>query len=250
VDDGGSRGGKDPSREPSSAITQFPPPIADVSKAAMWLSFDTSNLSYEGFRQFRDAAGHSFLGKVQTEAGGTVEVDEGPAGRGDAIRFPPPCKPGARCARAMVVVADAKVLDPGDADFSYGATIKLEANETTTGSNVLQKGRFGTDGGQWKLQVDNIDGKPSCVVRGDGDLLRVRSWLSLADGDWHRVRCSKDRSGVEIDVDGTTRRTPGDVGTVSNDFEVRVGSAGLNAGDDQFHGALDDVFVTIEPSAS
>jgi hypothetical protein len=227
---------------PSTHASPFTP---DVRAARWWLTFDDTGLSYEGIREFDDAARFNHQGRVELAGAGRLERTPGPVGRGDAVLFPPICTPQPDCGMAMVVVKDSFRLDPEEADFAFGASIKLTPEQTTTGSNIMQKGRYGATGGQWKLQVDTLDGKPSCVVRGASELLSVRSPVSLTDGQWHRVTCLKDSSGVQIDVDGATRRQSGAVGPVSNDYEIRVGSSGVTAGDDQFHGALDDVFLII-----
>jgi hypothetical protein len=216
----------------------------DESSASLWLSFDDAP-GRAGAGPFADAGVHGYAGRVESVAGARLTPLAGPAGRGRAVAFPPVCRAETGCGRVMVVVAHAPGLDPGDADFAFGASVMLEPGQTTTGSNIMQKGRFGTVGGQWKLQVDNEDGRPSCVVRGTTDAVTVASPVSIADGRWHRVSCSKDEHGLLIEVDGEGRHKAGTIGTVRNDFDIRLGSSGLEEDDDQFHGALDDVILRL-----
>ena len=170
---------------------------------------------------------------------------------GVALRFPAPCgSPGAACPRAIVEVPHSPGLNPGGRSFSFGATVLLQPDETTGGSNVMQKGRFRTRGAQWKLQVDGIAGRPSCVFRGGpgrrGPSVTATSPVSVATGDWHRVRCiiTADRAAVVVDGITTSVRAAS-VRALFNPAPVRLGGPGLGVGDDQYHGRLDDVFLRI-----
>lgn len=184
-------------------------------------------------------ANHGALQRVPDESGGV------------ALRFPEPCRgPGAGCPRAVVDVPHDPGMNPGDRSFSFGATVLLQPDETTEGSNVMQKGRFRTPGAQWKLQIDDIAGRPSCVFRGGpgrrGPSAIVTSPVSVATGSWHRVRCvlTADRAAVVVDGLRTSVRAAA-VRPLSNTAPVRIGGPGLDLGDDQYHGRLDDVFLRI-----
>ena len=148
-------------------------------------------------------------GRVVTANGG--EVERGRRGDGQRRarwRSPPKCDGadrlsaghgGGRC--------PTRRSTPGTATSSTAPRVWLAPDQTTTGSNIVQKGRFGTDGGQWKLQVDSDEGEPSCVVRvGRGEPVMVRSSVSIADSAWHRVVCRRDADGVSIEVDGDVDR--------------------------------------------
>ena len=172
---------------------------------------------------------------------------EGPAERGRAVRFPPPCDRAPDCPRALVEVDYTRGLNPGARDFAWGATVQLDAEQTSEASNIVQKGRFGSAGGQWKLQVDSVEGNPSCVVRDTGSgSLAVYSPVSIADGAWHAVRCEKTEEGLTITVDGDAHAKQGRVGSVETRQKIRVGASGLAEDDDRFLGAVDDVFLWID----
>ena len=223
-----------------------PRPGPDLSDADLWLSFDTDTVGYDGSPAFPDALGGPFTGRVVVENRGVVESVEGAPGRGRAVAFPPKCTATVDCPRAMVEVPPGPALNPGEDPFAYGASVWLAADQTTVGSNIVQKGRFGTTGGQWKLQVDGDAGDPSCVVRTGTDVLTVRSGVSIADGAWHHVVCRRDAEGVSIEVDGAVDRVEGRSGSVSNEFPISIGSPGVGEQDDQFHGRIDDVFLQID----
>lgn len=239
-------GGRDEARTDPPAPA---PSAVDLSDAALWLSFEEEGLTFEGDTEYQDAAGGPFVGLVVTANDGAVEVVEGVGGRGDALGFPEQCAATTGCPRAMLEVAPDPALDPGTNDFEFGAAVWLNPDQTTKGSNIVQRGRYGTEGGLWKLQVDSTEGEPSCVVRSGDDQLIVRSSVSVADSTWHRVACRRDATGVEIDVDGVVDRVEGSTASVSNEWPVRIGSPGVSDQDDQFHGRVDDVYLTIGPPA-
>lgn len=219
----------------------------DLELADLWLSFEDETVASASSPAYADANGGPALGTVVVANGGEVRSVAGPDG-GSAVAFPERCDESVGCPRALVEVTAPLGLDPGDRDFEFGAQVFLEPDQTTTGSNILQKGRFATEGGQWKLQVDTDAGEPSCVVRGDApdaETLVVRSEVSIADSQWHRVICRRDAEGISIEVDGERADEPGVTGSVANESPLRVGSPGVGDGDDQFHGLVDDVYLLI-----
>jgi hypothetical protein len=240
--------GRDADQDGAGPPAHAPGP--DLSEADLWLSFD-DDVTSDDTPGYEDDAGGLFVGRVVAADGGAVEEVEGADGTGAALAFPPRCQAPSSCPRAMVeVMADAS-LDPGVSDFEYGAAVWLAPDQTTSGSNIVQKGRFGTDGGQWKLQVDDDEGRPSCVVRGDrpgAEPVVVRSRLTVADSQWHRVVCRRDESGLTIEVDGEPDHEDADIGSVVSEWPVRVGAPGVGEDDDQFHGRVDDVYLIVDRS--
>lgn len=239
-------GGGDEGEHP---LPEQPPPSTAVDHAHddLWLSFEETTPAYDGGRAYPDAAGGPWVGDLVTANGGRVTRVPGADGSSTAVAFPAACERPRGCPRAMVEVESRRGLDPGRAPFEYGATVWLAPDQTTSGSNIVQKGRYGTEGGQWKLQVDDPEGKPSCVVRSTRGELVVVSSASIADSRWHHVVCRRDARGVSISVDGAVDRRAGRTGAVSTPWPVRVGSPGVGDDDDQFHGRVDDVFLRILP---
>jgi hypothetical protein len=234
-----------------SRLTPTPsasPSGPDLSTSSLWLSFEQESIDFDGTTTYPDALDGPFDARVMVSNGGSVEVVPG-AGSARAVAFPEKCTARKGCPRALLEVASDPALDPGDAEFEYGASVWLAPDQTTTGSNIVQKGRFGSAGGQWKLQVDSLAGEPSCVLRSGDDQLIARSSVSIADSAWHDVVCRRDREGLTIRVDDTVDRVDGRTGSVSNQWPVRVGSPGVGDDDDHFHGRVDDVFLRIDPPA-
>ena len=192
-----------------------------------------------------DDSGRGHTMRLITSRGGTVR----PVlhGSGYGLQFPARCT-GAKCPHAVLQTAHSADLNPGRRAIAWGATVRLARSQTTMGQNVVQKGYSATSS-QYKLQIDGRAGRPSCVlvdVRKRSVKL-VRSSISVADGRWHTVKCSRAGAAFGILVDGRTRgmiRIPATL-SVANKYPLRIGGKGTYADNDQYQGAVDDVFVKI-----
>ncbi|MGK5680532.1 LamG-like jellyroll fold domain-containing protein [Actinoplanes sp. URMC 104] len=168
-------------------------------------------------------------------------------GEGSALLFPPRCTQRT-CPHVALQTPSTADLNPGARDFSFGADVLLSPTQTSKGQNVVQKG-YSTTGSQWKLQIDGAAGRPSCVLVGDGQR-RIRvatSVVSVADGRWHRLRCSRIGSRLSVYVDGLLRgwiAVPPGL-PITNDRPLSIGGKGAYADNDQFNGALDNVWVQV-----
>ncbi|MFC0221998.1 LamG-like jellyroll fold domain-containing protein [Nocardioides zeicaulis] len=230
-----------------ASVPQAPAPAVATAGAELWLSFDDVQAGFDGSPEYGDAQGGLITGRVVTANGGEVRDVAGGTGRGGAVAFPGTCTDATGCPRALVEVPTDPSLDPGDAPFSWGASVRLPPDETSAGSNVVQSGRYGSDGDQWKLQVDGEEGLPSCILRAEGEIVKIRSSTSVSDGAWHRVVCRRDADVLSIEVDGDVHRKPVVTGSVHTGLPVRIGSPGVGDHDDQFHGEIDDVVIDVDP---
>jgi hypothetical protein len=191
-----------------------------------------------------DDSGRGGTLRVVSRAGGALRVIAGETSQ--AVLFPARC--GADCPRAILEGRDDDALDPGRRPIRYGADLLLRAEQTSRGSNVVQKGAWSSDS-QWKLQVDGRAGRPSCVLVGTGSR---RAYLavapdSIADGRWHQVTCERSGTVLKIVVDAVQRAQvslPAGL-TVSNSAPLRIGGNGVAEHSDRFYGALDNVFVSV-----
>ena len=205
-----------------------------------WLMTFDHHQSLGAGSSVRDASGHQHAGRVLVEAGGRLRSVNGHPNR--AARFPARCH---NCGRAIVEVPDRSTLDPQRADFVYGATVRVSHAQAKSGSNIVQKGYFNQAGGQWKLQL-GAGGVPSCVVFGGLQRIKIVASHSIANGRWHTVSCARTHAGVTLRVDGHVRATSaGWTGFIGNDSPVRVGGKKVTAGNKQFHGSLDNVFLRV-----
>jgi Laminin G domain len=205
------------------------------------------------------AAGARIASAIATGPGGDVDLAgtvpqplrlvAGRDNKGHGVEFPKPCPATTEptCAKAIIEVDDDAALNPGTNDYEWGASLLLDPNQTSEGSNVLQKGFSVGGGSQWKLQVDGDNGHPSCVVVGVGEstIHEVYANSTVADGTWHDVLCQRDGARLSITVDGGT---PKDVAvpktlSISPAGPVRIGGKSLKPNNDQYFGTLDDIFV-------
>ncbi len=126
--------------------------------------------------------------------------------------------------RGTVTVPDAPGLDPGSRDFRFEARVRMTGGYADP--NLMQKGYFGTRGGQWKM--DYWHGWGFCKFIGSEATRSVRVGYRLADGNWHTIICEKRAHWVSISVDpGTSHskfnRLWGTVGSISNGAPVSIG---------------------------
>jgi hypothetical protein len=194
---------------------------------------------------FDDGSGHGHLLRAVLRNGGKITLT--PHATGQALTFPPKCT-GAGCPRLVLQAANTPDLNPATRPLQYGAKVLLSAAETASGENVLQKG-YSTGGGQYKLQVDGVSGKPSCGMSGANEkgLHLARSRQSIADGSWHSVECRRTGPTLSILVDGQMQASaavPVDL-SISSSQPFSVGGKGAGADNDQFHGSLDDIWIHI-----
>lgn len=201
-----------------------------------------------------DDSGHGHTLQVASRDGGRLT----PASRGAglAVRYPRPCfpRPATRlhgvvnCPRAVLQAHSSEELNPGTRPFSWGAMVQLAASATSPGENILQKGLRARTG-QFKLQVDGAAGHPSCVLTETAtkSFHEAYARVSIADGRWHRVDCVRSRNRLTIFIDGrpdSRRRIPPNL-MITNSMPLRIGGKSVLRGNDQFNGAVDNVYVAM-----
>lgn len=156
---------------------------------------------------------------------------------------------------SRVVVPDSNVLDPGTANFSFGVTLQMaQAPAVGETYDVLRKGLTTTTGGDYKLEVANVNGLAlaRCVVKDAQKVPAiVRAGTSLADNARHDVTCSRVGNSVTIAVDGVTKgtKTVTTLGSVSNTANLAVGAKAEDSaktGFDWYLGKVFDAWVRID----
>lgn len=192
-----------------------------------------------------DDTGNGHTMRLVSSGGGKVKPVVHGSGRG--LQFPAKCG-GAKCPHAVLQSPHSARLNPGSRNLTFGATVRLARSQTTKGQNVVQKGYSATSS-QYKLQIDGSAGRPSCVlvdVRKKG-IRQVISAVSVADGRWHIVKCQRAGTAFRVLVDGRVRglaKVPAGL-SVANSYPVSIGGKGAYRDNDQFNGAVDDVFIRI-----
>ncbi|MFC4066076.1 LamG-like jellyroll fold domain-containing protein [Actinoplanes subglobosus] len=173
-----------------------------------------------------------------------------PQGSGLAVAYPDRCTlPRERdCPRAILEGFRDDRLNPGRRSMRYGASIRMTHDDLADGANVLQKGYSVGGVSQYKLQVDHRQGHPSCVIAGPrASIYRAEPWINVADGVWHDLECRRTLNRLVMVIDGIPRAwvaIPPQL-SVANAEPLRIGGKGPAPGNDQFAGAIDDVFITI-----
>lgn len=230
-----------------------PTPTTVVAADAVGYDFDGSlNTDAQGVNLVPDSSGHGHNGAVRTDKGGAVVVVAHP-GQGNAVKFPPPCAPdpSVSCPRAIIQGPTTGDLDPGTRDFSYGADVLLMPTEVGSRLSIMQKGSgAGADASTWRLQVE-LAGRPSCILvaKGSGVTYRAGSQEFIGDGTWHRLRCIRTATLLTIEVDnvrGEALPIPTDT-RIESDRPLRLGGNSTQQANDQFFGAMDNLFLHIGP---
>lgn len=120
----------------------------------------------------------------------------------------------------LVTIDDDPALDPDEQ--TYAVTVRYRT--TTSPSNVVQKGRAGTEGGWWKLEQKR--GSVECLfVDAAGNEVSAKvDEVRVNDGQWHTVRCVRTTESVTLNIDfGPGQRTKGTTGWIANSSPVTVG---------------------------
>jgi hypothetical protein len=192
--------------------------------------------------RFDDGSGRGHLLRALTANGGAVGSVR--HGNGQALTFPAGCA-GAGCPRVVLQAADVRDLNPGPGDFRFGVDVRTAASAGV--QNVLQKGLSGA-GGQYKLAVDPA-GRPVCSLTGRdaAPMFQVRGRGTVADGGWHTLECRRAGRTLSLLADG---RAAGSVQvpaglTVVTGQPFSLGGKGWGQNNSQFHGALDDVWISV-----
>ncbi|MEU4222473.1 LamG domain-containing protein [Actinoplanes sp. NPDC026623] len=194
---------------------------------------------------YDDGSGNGHLLRTYAVNAGALKTVR--HGDGQGLAFPSKCT-GPDCARVVLRADNVADLNPGGRNLRYGAAVLLSPAETSSGENVLQKG-YSTGGGQYKLQVDGVSGKPTCVMSGQTEptIHVARGARSIADGEWHTLECRRAGASLSIVVDDQ------EVGTATVPVELAVdttqplslGGKGTGVENDQFHGSIDDVWISV-----
>jgi Concanavalin A-like lectin/glucanases superfamily len=196
---------------------------------------------------FVDASGRGHTMTTYAAHGGALTLVS--HGSGHGVGFPGKCTAKAKtCPHVVLQTPTSADLNPGARPLSFGATVRLARGQTSKGQNVVQKGYSATSS-QYKLQVDGRAGRPSCVLvdQRSPAIRLVRSSVSVADGAWHAVECRRAGGAFGIVVDGVSRgaiTVPAAL-SVSNTSPLSIGGKGPYRDNDQFQGAVDDVWVRI-----
>jgi hypothetical protein len=149
-----------------------------------------------------------------------------------------------------VTVPDSVSLSPGTSDFEFGVTVRTTLPVAGTDYDVLRKGLASTVGGEYKIEILNINGvaKAMCLVKDSTGHVARMQWApsgGLNLTAQHTILCKKTASGVTLVLDGTskTKAVSGGLGTVANSGDLFLGIKSAKGGD-PFNGEIFDAHVS------
>ena len=157
-------------------------------------------------------------------------------------------------ASSRVVVPDADSLDPGTAGFSFGVTIVMTTPPARGETyDVLRKGISSTKGGEFKIEITNVNGtaRARCLVKDANKVVvAIVAPTSLANGLPHMVTCTKTSRAVSVRIDALTpvTKTVAALGSVSNANAIGIGAKAENtarSGFDWYRGMINDAWVRV-----
>jgi hypothetical protein len=123
---------------------------------------------------------------------------------------------------ARLVKVDRRGFNPGEDAFSV--TLRFKTG-VAADQNIVQKGQAATAGGVWKIEMDS-NGRVFCFFKGSAGRGAIGSTrgVSLADDEWHTVRCVRRSGSVTIIVDGgEPRKQVRTTGRIANDRPLTIG---------------------------
>jgi hypothetical protein len=182
------------------------------SASAAWIKLAVWEMNEPaGATIMHDSSGHRRSGKIgQFVTTGVVD------GNFKGYQF---TAAGGKGDLENLVVADRPALNPKGHVFSVFLRLKTNA----TDQNIVQKGQANTAGGSWKIEVDPT-GRVVCTFRGAAGRGAIASRGNVANGNWHRVVCTRTPDAVVITVDGGfSRKDPGKTGNIENNAAVAIG---------------------------
>jgi hypothetical protein len=174
-----------------------------VSPSLTLTAAGTTSTTVTNGEQFTASGDTSVAISVAQLSGGRAALVDGPDGTlPRAVQFPPYVAAGTY-PRAVVRLSPSSgaALDPGSADFEYGAVFRLDTvsdgRSIDNGDNVFQRG-LSSEPSMFKLQVDH--GHPSCKVAGSGGAVVVTSPVAITPNSWYQAVCSRVGSTVTVSV--------------------------------------------------
>ena len=199
------------------------PALAAASSAATWHMNETSGAT------MLDASGNSNHGKLKNITLGVPGLN-GSKGYGFNGKS------------SVILVPDSASLNAGKADLVvtvHVAFTKVPADDY----DLIRKGLSSSAGGDWKIEIVNVDGKAiaRCYLKGSAGSWQKTTGPDLADGKWHTITCEKHATTVVLSVDSKVWKTTKALGTMANAAQLSIGAKA--EGGDWYAGSLDEVSI-------
>jgi hypothetical protein len=161
---------------------------------------------------------------------------------------------------SKVIVPDSETLNPGNKDFSFTVQVQTDTVPPVgLDYDLLRKGISTTKGGEYKIELINVNGKAKalCVVKdstGHTKSIRGGGTLNLADNVLRTITCTKTASALSVQVSSRPLNSkPAHLDSISNSQPLTIGvklpnspENDLDAGD-WYKGVMRSATITIEP---
>jgi len=152
---------------------------------------------------------------------------------------------------SRVTVPDDASLDPGTDRFTVTIHVNFTRMPTDADGgdyDLIRKGLGATSGGYWKLEIYPDDGATKatglCQMKGSAGHVKITGApISLNDGAWHTLSCTRTSSDVTLTVDGTNYRKSVTIGSIANSDPLTIGADKTQ--DDVYTGDMDEVSYEI-----
>ena len=146
---------------------------------------------------------------------------------------------------SVVTVPDAASLNPGSADISFTAHVNFVTHPVATSDyGVMRKGPGNTQHYKMELKPNatRTRTRARCSFRGSSGRTTITKGPNLIN-EWHTVTCFKTSNQIGVTVDGATFTKSITIGSITNSSPVTIGRN--EDGDDQYHGNMDELSITI-----
>lgn len=199
--------------------------VFGASPAAVWHLDETSGST------MRDGSGHGQDGALKN-----IQLGVPGVGGTTGYRF--------NGRSSVILVPDSPGLDAGTADMVV--TVHVAISEAPDGDyDLIRKGLTSTAGGDWKIEIVNVDGRSvaRCYLKGSGGSWQKTTGPDLADGAYHTITCEKHSTSVAMSVDGRVWKKTKALGTMANAAVLSIGAKA--EGGDWFEGSMDEISIAI-----
>jgi concanavalin A-like lectin/glucanase superfamily protein len=131
-------------------------------------------------------------------------------------------------------------LNPGSSNFSYTVHVAFTQNPSSSVGDydLMRKGLSSSKGGDYKMEILG-GGKSSCYFKGSSGKGTVNGPSGLNDGRWHTITCGRSGGTIFITVDGSTKTSSKQIGSISNSATASIGAKA--GGGDEYTGLMDEV---------
>jgi hypothetical protein len=133
-------------------------------------------------------------------------------------------------------------LNPGTATVSLVAGFNSTTRPSTTVGDydVLRKGLAGNPGGYYKMEVLQ-SGVAECFFASPKTFTVASTGVSVVNGAWHTIKCTKTATAISVTVDGRTWSKAVQIGSIANTAPLTIGAK--SDGGDTVTGKLDEMAV-------